>query len=135
MRKNKAELIGNVGKDPEVLNFDGGSKKATLSLATTERYKNKQGERKESTQWHNIVAWGKTAEQIEKYVKKGDKIGVEGVIKYRKYQDREGNERQITEIEAYSVLFLSSKHQNEAAQPPEYPASTGPDGDADDLPF
>lgn len=131
MRVNKAELIGNVGKDPEVRLMGNTDRKvANFSLATTEVYRDKQGEKQESTDWHRCVAYGKTAEVVEKYVKKGTKIAVEGRIKYRTYE-KDGETKYITEIEVSSLLLLSSKKDGGSASGPE---PSGPD-EADDLPF
>ena len=96
--KNRVQLIGHLGSDPEIKTTDGGKKLAKLSIATTEVYKNASGEKVEETQWHNLVAWGKTAEIIEKYVSKGKQIAVDGKITYRSYEDRNGDKRYITEI-------------------------------------
>ena len=76
--KNRVQLIGNLGNDPEIVNLDGGSKLAKFSIATSESYKNAQGEKVEETQWHNIVAWGKTAEIVENYLAKGKQVAVDG---------------------------------------------------------
>jgi len=102
---NKAIQIGNVGKDPETFTTKSGKKVAKFSLATTDG-----GE----TQWHNIVAWEKTAEIVEQYVKKGMLVAVDGQIKYRSYDDKDGNKRQITEIVASSVELLSKSDKPEA---------------------
>lgn len=101
-------LIGHVGKDPEVKSFDGGNKNASFSLATSKTYKDKSGEKKTDTTWHNIVVWGKLAEIIEKYVKKGSKIYVEGEIKNRSYE-KDGQTKYISEIVASSMEMLGEK--------------------------
>ena len=84
--KNKVQLIGNVGNDPEIKSFDGGKKLAKLSIATNESYKNDKGEKVEETQWHSLVAWGKTADIIEKYVVKGKEIAIEGKLTHKSYE-------------------------------------------------
>ncbi|MCK0192679.1 single-stranded DNA-binding protein [Arenibacter sp. F20364] len=111
--RNKVQLIGNLGADPEVKNLDGGSKVARFSMATNETYKNAQGEKVTDTQWHNIVAWNKTAEIIEKYASNGDSIGIEGKLTSRSYEDKEGDKRYVTEIVAHEVLLLNTKRKPE----------------------
>ena len=88
--KNRVQLIGNLGNDPEIVNLDGGSKLAKFSIATSESYKNAQGEKVEETQWHNIVAWGKTAEIVENYLAKGKQVAVDGKLVHRSYETKEG---------------------------------------------
>ena len=106
---NKVQLIGNLGLDPEVKLLDGGKKLAKVSIATNETYKNAKGERVTETQWHNLIAWGKTAEIVEKFLKKGSEIAVEGKLINRNYTDKEGIKRYVTEIEVSEVLMLDSK--------------------------
>ena len=91
--RNKVQLIGNLGNDPEIITMDSGKKLAKFSIATNETYKNQQGERVTDTQWHNVIAWGKTAEIIEEYVTKGKEVAVEGKLSHRSYDDKEGNKR------------------------------------------
>jgi single-strand DNA-binding protein len=107
--RNKVQLIGHLGKDPEITNLDGGKKLAKFSIATNETYKNQKGEKVTDTQWHNIVAWGKTAEIIEKYVAKGKEVAVEGKLTSRSYDDKEGNKRYITEVVCNELVMLGSK--------------------------
>ena len=106
---NKVILIGNLGKDPEVRYLDSGVAVANFSLATTENYKNKQGERVSQTEWHNIVLWRGLAEVAEKYLKKGASIYVEGKIKTRKWEDKEGVTRYSTEILGDNMTMLGGK--------------------------
>ncbi len=106
--RNKVQLIGNVGMDPEVKDVNG-NKLAKFALATNESYTNKQGERVQETQWHNLVAWGKTAEIVERFVTKGKEIAVEGKLNTRSFEDAEGEKRYITEIVMQEVLLLGSK--------------------------
>ncbi len=106
---NKVMLIGNLGKDPDVNTVGNDRKVAKFSLATTETWKDQKGEKQEATEWHNIVVWGKTADVVEKYLKKGDKVYVEGKVKTRKYQDKDGADRYITEITVDSLVMLSTK--------------------------
>ncbi|MDO6818318.1 single-stranded DNA-binding protein [Zobellia sp. 1_MG-2023] len=104
--KNKVQLIGNLGQDPEIVNMDNGNKLAKFSIATTESYKNAQGERVDDTQWHNIVAWGKTAEIVENYLTKGKQVAVEGKLTHRSYETKEGEKRYITEVRCNELLML-----------------------------
>lgn len=105
---NRVQLIGNVGNDPEIKNLDGGKKVATISMATKEVYVDTKGERTENTQWHKVTAWGKTADIIEKYVFKGNKIAVEGKLSYKTYDDKNGVKQYVTEI-TVSELQLFGK--------------------------
>ena len=117
MSLNKAMLIGNVGRDPEVRYLDGSNgqaKVATFTLATTERYRDRNGEIRENTEWHNIVVWGKTADICEKYVQKGSTLYVKGEIRYRSWDDKDGNKKYITEILASSLQLLDKKESNSA---------------------
>jgi single-strand DNA-binding protein len=107
--RNKVQLIGHVGNDPEIKTFDGGKKLAKLNVATNESYKNDKGEKVEETQWHNLIAWGKTADIIEKYVVKGKEIAIEGKLTHRSYEDKNGEKRYITEVVIDELLLLGSK--------------------------
>ncbi len=104
--RNKVQLIGNVGNTPEILTFESGKKMARFSIATNETYKNNKGEKVTDTQWHNVVAWGKTAELIENYVPKGKEIGLEGRLTSRSYDDKEGIKKYVTEVICNEVLLL-----------------------------
>ncbi len=104
---NKVMLIGNLGKDPEVQNLEGGYTVAKFSLATTESYKDKEGNTKSETEWHNIVAWRNLAEVAAKYLKKGSTIYLEGKIKTRSYEDKAGAKKYVTEIIADNFIMLS----------------------------
>ncbi|WP_343764620.1 single-stranded DNA-binding protein [Gangjinia marincola] len=104
--RNKVQLIGNLGNDPEILNLDSGKKLAKFSIATNESYKNAQGEVVKDTQWHNVVAWGKTAEIIEKYLVKGKEVAIEGKLTNRSYETKAGEKRYITEINCNELLML-----------------------------
>jgi len=107
--KNKVQLIGNLGNAPEIINLETGKKIAKFSIATNESYKNAKGEKIEDTQWHNLVAWGKTAEIVEKYLKKGNEIAIEGKLVNRNYDDKDGNKRYVTEIVVNELLMLGKK--------------------------
>lgn len=104
--KNKVQLIGNLGQDPEIVTMENGTKLAKFSLATTESYKNAKGEKVDDTQWHNIVAWGKTAEIVENYLTKGKQVAVEGKLTHRSYETKEGDKRYITEVRCNELLML-----------------------------
>ena len=104
--RNRVQLIGHVGNDPEIKNLDGGKKVANLTIATNDSYKNDKGEKVEQTEWHKVVAWGKTAEIIEKFVTKGKEIAIEGKLTHRSYDDKNGEKRYITEVVANDVLLL-----------------------------
>ncbi|MBS9774789.1 MAG: single-stranded DNA-binding protein [Tenacibaculum sp.] len=104
--KNRVQLIGNLGNTPEIISLEGGKKLAKISLATNETYTNHKGEKVTDTQWHNVIAWGKTAEIIENYVKKGDQIMVEGKLTYRSYEDKDGVKKYVTEVVCKEVLML-----------------------------
>ena len=106
MSVNKAILVGNLGKDPELRYTPSGTAVCTFSLATTDRFKNKQGEQQERTEWHNIVVWAGLAEICGKYLTKGKQIYIEGRIQNRSYDDRDGNKRYITEIVANEMQML-----------------------------
>ncbi len=109
MSVNKAILVGNVGKDPEVRYLEGGTAVASFSLATSEVYKNKSGEKVTQTEWHNIVAWRHLAELAEKYITKGKQLYIEGRITTRSWDDKDGNKRYTTEIVANSIQMLGRK--------------------------
>ena len=107
--KNKVQLIGNLGQNPEVKELNGGKKVAKFSLATNETYRNKAGEKVTDTQWHNLVAWGKTADIIAQYLKKGSEVAVEGKLLNRNYTDKEGVKRYVTEVQVSDLLMLGKK--------------------------
>lgn len=104
--RNKVQLIGNLGNDPEIINMEGGAKLAKFSIATNETYKNGKGEKVTDTQWHNVVAWGKTAEIAENYLNKGKEVAIEGKLTTRSYETKEGEKRYITEIRCNELLML-----------------------------
>ncbi|HEU5290098.1 MAG TPA: single-stranded DNA-binding protein [Cyclobacteriaceae bacterium] len=106
--RNSVQLIGRLGKDPEVKTFSG-KKKASFSIATSDSYKNQKGEKVEDTQWHNIVIWGKLAEVAEKYLKKGQEVVVEGRLVHRDYEGDNGEKRYITEINVNDLVMLGGK--------------------------
>jgi len=146
---NRVILIGNLGKDPEIRTLEGGVKVANFSLATTETYKGKNGEKVDQTEWHNIVLWRGLAEVAESFLKKGNTIYIEGKLRTRDWTDKDGNKRYTTEVIADNMVMLGGKREQggessnggyqrpEKATQPE-PAEQGPDLNAesgDDLPF
>ena len=104
--KNRVQLIGNAGSDPVIKSFEGGKKLANLTIATNDSYKNEKGERVDQTEWHTVVAWGKTAEIIEKFVTKGKQIAVDGKLTHRSYEDKNGEKRYITEVVVNEIMLL-----------------------------
>lgn len=107
--RNKVQLIGNLGQNPEIISFDNGNKLAKIILATNETYRNAKGEKQTDTQWHNLIAWGKTAEIIEKYVSKGQEVAVEGKIVNESYEAKDGTKRYSTKIQINELLMLGGK--------------------------
>lgn len=107
--KNKVQLIGNLGQDPEVKSIGEDKKVAHLSVATNENYKNAKGEKVTETQWHNVVAWGKLADIAEKYLVKGTEVVIEGKLINRNYTDKQGVKRYATEVQANELLILTKK--------------------------
>jgi len=137
---NKVLLIGNLGRDPELRYTPSGRAVANFSIATTEQWKDKEGQKQDRTDWHNIVLWGRQAEIAKDYLRKGKQIYLEGRIQTRSYDDKEGNKKWITEIIGDRFLMLGRKGDSGAADefppPPDsssQPAGTG--GGDDDLPF
>lgn len=144
---NKVILVGNLGKNPEVRTFENGAKKANFTLATSETRKDKDGNRSEFTEWHNIVCWRNLAEIAEKYLTKGKQIYLEGKLRTRSW-DENGTKRYITEIEATTFTMLGAKNDNAEQKvpnatagvvPPTPPENTYTEAEAitetDDLPF
>lgn len=116
---NKVILVGNLGKDPEIRHLDNGVAVANFSLATTESYTNKQGERVNQTEWHNIVLWRGLADIAEKYLKKGNSVYIEGKIITRKWEDKDGNTRYSTDIVADKMTMLGSKQESSSISQPK----------------
>ena len=137
---NRVILVGNLGRDPEVMTFDNGVKKASFSLATSESYKNKEGQRVDQTEWHNIVMWRGLAEVAEKYLRKGNQIYLEGKIKTRSYE-QDGIKKYVTEIYVDNMTMLGKRDsEHDGSQPPPGPKTQTveePEIEApeDDLPF
>ena len=146
MSINKVILVGNVGRDPEIRHLDSGVSVATFTLATSESYTAKNGDRVTSTEWHNIVLWRGLADVAEKYVKKGKQLYIEGRIRTRSYEDKEGQKKYVTEIYGDVMKLLGSRdaHPASPAEVPTKPEFKPPvaeendfiaEGGDDDLPF
>jgi len=109
MLRNKVQLIGNLGADPEIKTFETGKKVARFSLATTETYKNEKGEKVKETQWHTVIAWNKLADLVKTYLTKGNEIAIEGKLVNRSWTDKTGTKKYITEIVMNEMLMLKTK--------------------------
>lgn len=107
--KNKVQLIGNLGNNPEVRTIESGKKMARFSIATNETYRNAKGEKITETQWHNIIAWGKVADIAQQFLSKGSEVAIEGKLVNRNYTDKEGNKRYTTEVVVNEILMLGEK--------------------------
>ncbi|HRN42597.1 MAG TPA: single-stranded DNA-binding protein [Vicingus sp.] len=138
---NKVILLGNLGKDPEIRYLEGGTAVANFTLATSENYKDKTtGERKTITEWHNVVLWRGLAEITEKYLKKGNQVYIEGKLRTRSWQDKDGNTRYTTEIVAENMQMIGRKDENTSSTPSDTSAPSTPEIEQnnsmeDDLPF
>lgn len=143
MALNKVLLIGNVGKDPEIRHLESGTAVATITLATSEKFKDRSGEQKEVTEWHTVVAWRNLAELAENFIRKGSQIYVEGRIRTRSWEDQNAQKHYVTEIEAQNIQLLGRREGTTATVRPQQtpvttpvitPAELAEDG-PDDLPF
>ncbi len=105
--RNKVQLIGNLGNDPEIITLESGKKLAKFSLATNENYKDATGEKHTKTDWHNLIAWNKTADIIEKYVTKGKEIAIEGKLTIRSWDNKDSKKHYVTEVVVNELLMLS----------------------------
>lgn len=138
---NKAIIVGNLGADPEIRYTQSGSQVATFNVATTDRWRDKEGQQQESTEWHRIVAWRKLAEICGEYLHKGSKVYIEGKIQTRKWQDQNGNDRYTTEIVAREMKMLDRRDSGSdssggGGQNQSYPEpSPGYGGVGEDVPF
>ncbi|MFT7382119.1 MAG: single-strand DNA-binding protein [Roseivirga sp.] len=138
---NKVILVGNLGKDPEVRHLENGRAVANFSLATSETYKNKQGERVTNTEWHNVVLWSPIAEIAEKFLKKGNQVYIEGKLTTRSWDDQDGNKRYTTEVVGNNLTLLGTKSDGDSSgssnvsQSSESEVTSIPQDDSDDLPF
>jgi single-strand DNA-binding protein len=132
---NKVIVLGNLGADAELRYTTGGASVSTLSLATTETWNDKSGKRQEKTEWHRVVLWGKIAEALTEYCKKGKQLYVEGRLQTRSWDDKDGTKRYTTEIRADNVVLLSGPGQPRRTTPRESPADV-PSNDLDDeIPY
>lgn len=109
--KNKVQLIGNLGNVPEIKSIESGKKMARFSIATNENYRTAKGEKVTETTWHNLVAWGKVADLVEKFLQKGTEVVIEGKLINRSYTDKDGNKKYISEIQVNELLLLNGKPQ------------------------
>ncbi|NDE62190.1 MAG: single-stranded DNA-binding protein [Cyclobacteriaceae bacterium] len=139
---NKAMLIGNLGKDPEVKTLDNGAKIATFPLATTETYKDRDGNKQSRTEWHNIVLWRGLADVAEMYCRKGGQVYIEGRLSTRKWDDKDGHTRYTTEIIGDNMVLLSRSDSTSPSAAPPKPTAPGDLGSVDrssdavnDLPY
>tara|TARA_B100001250_G_C19795354_1_gene788468 strand:- start:903 stop:1370 length:468 start_codon:yes stop_codon:yes gene_type:complete len=143
---NKVILIGNLGADPEIREMNDGTKMAKFSIATSEKYTNREGQLISNTDWHNIVLWRRTAEVAEKYLKKGDSVCIEGKLKTRSWEDENGNKRYATDVQGDNMTMLGSRRDamnlesnykpNDEGQPGEVETRSSTNNDAiDNLPF
>jgi len=110
--RNKVQLIGNLGNNPEIKDTESGKKWARFSVATNESYRNAKGERVNETQWHSLVAWGKVAEIVEKLLNKGTEVAIEGKLIHRNYIDKDGVKKYVSEVQVNELLLLGSKQDN-----------------------
>lgn len=146
MSLNKAMIIGRLGQDPEVRYTQANTAVATLNIATNNRYKDRNGELKEETEWHRVVAWGRTAEVCQEYLKKGSQVYIEGPIQTREWEDKDGVKRYTTEIKALTMTMLDTRGEGGGSRPPHPADGSGNNQSAveldssfddmdDDLPF
>ncbi len=135
---NKVILVGNLGKDPELRYTPSGQAVASFSLATGEKWKDKDGNMQDKTEWHNIVVWGRMAENAKEYLAKGRQVYIEGRIQTRSWDDKDGNKKYMTEIVTQNMQFLGSRGDQgsaPSAPPPSAPQPADLAGEDDDLPF
>jgi len=147
---NKAILVGNLGRDPELRHTPNGQAVVNFTLATSENWTDKSGERQERTEWHRIVVWGKTAEMCNQYLSKGRTVYIEGRIQTREWEDKDGNKRYTTEVNAQTVQFIGPRTDGGGGGGGNYsgggggrgnaprndgPADAGPPGGDEDIPF
>lgn len=130
---NKVQLIGNLGADPEIRQATNGNAIANLNIATSEKWTDKSGEKRENTEWHRVVIFGKLADVVGQYVRKGDRIYIEGKLQTRKWQDRDGNDRYTTEIVGNQMLMLGGRQGGQQQSQPTPSRDSG--GLDDDIPF
>jgi len=138
---NKVILVGNLGKDPEVRHLENGTAVANFTIATSESYKDREGNRVDQTEWHNVVVWRKLAEIAENYLKKGSQIYLEGKLRTRSWEDQQGNKRYTTEVVADTFTMLGKKEDSSNPQNSFTPSNNSSTSkqekleEEDDLPF
>jgi single-strand DNA-binding protein len=132
---NRVILIGNLGRDPELRYTQSGSAVANFTLATNERWRDKDGNNQERTEWHRIVVWGRTAENCAQYLQKGRSVYVEGRLQTREWEDKDGNKRNTTEINALNVQFLGGRGGPGGGGDDPGPSDPGGAPPGDDIPF
>jgi single-strand DNA-binding protein len=132
---NKVILIGNLGRDPELRYTQGGSAVANFTLATNERWRDKDGNNQERTEWHRIVVWGRTAENCAQYLQKGRPVYIEGRLQTREWEDKDGGKRNTTEINALNVQFLGGRGGSEGGGDDPGSGDSGEAPPGDDIPF
>jgi single-strand DNA-binding protein len=135
MSVNKVILVGNLGRDPEVRFTAGGKAVARFSVATSEVWTDAEGTRQERTEWHNVVVWGKQAESCGQYLQKGRQVYIEGSIRTRQYDDKDGNKKYITEVHAQRVQFLGGGGRGAQPREPQASEPAAPPAEEDDIPF
>jgi single-strand DNA-binding protein len=132
---NKVILVGNLGRDPELRYIQSGQAVANFSLATNEKWRDKEEKNQERTEWHRIVVWGKSAENCAQYLQKGRSVYIEGRLQTRDWEDREGNKRTTTEVVAQVVQFLGGRGGVGSEGPPRAEGAGDPDPPPSDVPF
>jgi single-strand DNA-binding protein len=144
---NKVQLIGNLGADPELRSTTSGTRVATLSVATSRQWSGRDGQEQEKTEWHRVICWDRLAEVCERYLKRGDRVYIEGSIEYRQWEGQDGQTRYTTEIRAREMIMLGGRGDRSEAPPVRKPREQGASGDGlsdftddalageDDLPF
>jgi single-strand DNA-binding protein len=132
---NKVILVGNLGRDPETRYTQNGTPVAHFTMATSERWTDPSGEKKERTEWHRIVVWGKQADVVAQYLRKGRQVYIEGALQTREWTDREGNKRQTTEVRAQRVQLLGRPEERQPAAAEEVAEPAAGGFGEDDVPF
>lgn len=132
--RNSVQLIGHLGADPEIKNLESGAKVGRIRIATTDRYKTASGEWKDDTQWHNVSGWAGVAEQMEKYLKKGSHVVIQGKLVHNEYVDAQGVKKYFTEVKANTIMMLD-KRQHDEANGQDIGAVAMNDSESDGLPF